>query len=975
MSNRRIHICLMVMVLVAATTGITQARDPNLVGWWKMDDGTGATAVDSSGYGNDATLTGTYQWVDGMYDGGLHLDGSTAYGEIAADPSLVVLNQGGLACMVWFKTDALDGTTQYMFQQGDLNGTGRSLLYINGAAEFCTYVGGGTNNSGFVVEAETWYHGAYIVREQGAPDSIELYINGEHQATASRGMESCEGGYFIGTHKSMATGTRWTGILDDLRLYNRDLSQGDLLAAMMNIPPESARGPEPPDGSTDAWTEVTLSWSPGQYAATHDVYLGTSFEDVENASRTNPLGVLVSEGQADMSYTPTNPLDLETTYYWRVDEVNAAPSSAIYKGAVWSFTTEPVAYAIADVNATSNTASTEGQGPENAVNGSGLGTDDTHGTAVDTMWTGTAPEGEAPYIQFEFDRVYKLHEMILWNYNMAFESFLGIGLKEVTVEYSQDGVEWTLLGDIELPQAPGMDAHAYDALVSLDGAAAKYVRITANSNFGGGTQYGLSEVRFTYIPVWAKNPVPADGTTNLDPAVALGWRPGRDALSHEVYAGTDPNALDLIATTDQAGLAENFDLGQSYYWRVDEVTADGTWTGDLWSFSTQAYVVVEDFESYDDDTEAGTTIWHTWSDGLEDATVYGGSQAGHYNSPFAEQTTVHGGGQAMPLYFNNADYSFSETKRTFATAQDWTLHGIQSLVLYVHGDLTNAAAGRLYAKINDTKVYYDSVSDVLQRAQWMLWPIDLAQVGADLSNVTSLSLGVDDAGASGILYVDDIRLYAEGVETIEPVTPDDSDPNLAAYYAFDGNADDSTGNYPGTLMGTPTFVAGLVGQAISVNGVSDYVVNSFAADEVWPAYSVSLWAKAGSLAQPQWSSVFNNNAAASDFQIDVDGTDPGNYNYRGSATHILGPVNVNDWVHLAASCDGATTDLYYNGLLVATLNVADTQFGQIAVGVNRAVDNWFEGLIDDVRVYDRALSAGEAAGLAGVTEPISTLGM
>ena len=55
---------------------------------------------------------------------------------------------------------------------------------------------------------------------------------------------------------------------------------------------------------------------------------------------------------------------------------------------------------------------------------------------------------------------------------------------------------------------------------------------------------------------------------------------------------------------------------------------------------------------------------------------------------------------------------------------------------------------------------------------------------------------------------------------------------------------------------------------------------------------------------------------------------------------------------------------------MTTLNVADTRFGQIAIGVNRAADNQFGGQIDDVRVYNRTLSDAEVAGLAGLTEPI-----
>ena len=70
------------------------------------------------------------------------------------------------------------------------------------------------------------------------------------------------------------------------------------------------------------------------------MYLGTSFADVNTAT------IPVSSGQTGTSYQPATPLEYGKTYYWRVDEVNAAPSTAVFKGDVWSFTVEP--YCLSD---------------------------------------------------------------------------------------------------------------------------------------------------------------------------------------------------------------------------------------------------------------------------------------------------------------------------------------------------------------------------------------------------------------------------------------------------------------------------------------------------------------------------------------------------------------------------------------------------------------------------------------------------
>lgn len=736
--------------------------------------------------------------------------------------------------------------------------------------------------------------------------------------------------------------------------------------------------PSPADQSQDvSYDDLLLTWRPGgDIVAGYDVYLGTVFDDVNEASRSNPMGVLVSQGQDANSYGP-GVLDFGQTYFWRVDQIENAAATTIHKGDVWQFMVEPFAYAVEGVVATTNLVSVENQGPENAVNGSGLDASDLHATDETTMWAAVRDPDVTPYIQFEFDRIRRLHEMRVWNHNTVFEAILGFGLKHVTVEHSLDGADWTVLGDFELARGTGKAGLAAGSVIAFDGAVARYVRLVVNSTWvESAARLGLSEVRFMDIPMVARLPEPADGATDVSVNSPLAWRAGRGAISHEVYLSSDSDVVAggtaLVETvTERRYNPGGLDLDTTYYWQINEVNeADAvpSWPGDLWSFSTQKTILVDGFEDYTDDIDAGRTIWQTWIDGV-DTPALGGSVVGYDQSPFAEQAVVRTGRQAMPLFFSNDGGNVhSEATRTFASAQDWAGNGIESLSLYVYGAADNSG-GQLYAKINGVKVLYNSVSDVLQRPQWVHWLIDLASVGTDLTGVTSLTIGIDGPGASGVVYVDDIHLTAQAVHLIEPALPSDSDPALAAYYPFEGNTNDSKGAYNATAVGSIEYVAGYAGQAVSLNGVSESVVSDFAQEVVWPAYSVSVWVKAGLLAQPNFASVFNNNSSASDFQIDVDGTNPGNYRYHGSVDANYGVVTA-EWVHLATCCDGVQTSLYYNGLLVATADVADTNFGQLAFGVNRAGDVWFSGAIDEARIYDRALSAAAVAGLAGITDVI-----
>ncbi len=104
----------------------------------------------------------------------------------------------------------------------------------------------------------------------------------------------------------------------------------------IRIQPE-AYSPKPANGEKDVLRDADLSWRKGYFAETHNVYFGTDFNDVSEASLTDPRGVLKSENQSDTSFE-LDPLEYGQTYYWRVDEVNAPPDPIIYKGDVWSFT-------------------------------------------------------------------------------------------------------------------------------------------------------------------------------------------------------------------------------------------------------------------------------------------------------------------------------------------------------------------------------------------------------------------------------------------------------------------------------------------------------------------------------------------------------------------------------------------------------------------------------------------------------------
>lgn len=954
----RVAALLGIVWVSLSPAGVAWADPPaDPIGHWAFDAGSGSVAVDDSGNGYDAVISGGASWVAGLYGMALQFDGQDGY----VNTEQPLLNDLAGFTMAGWISMASSNVYAGIFGQNELIEFG---MTTENGGQIGTWMAG--NDWAFVgadypYAYPSWHH----VVLAGDADRVVIFIDGQEVASDENGMVSGTSTFpfSIGDYVFNTWNDPFEGEIDDVWLYGRRLSAEEILAVMAGPGGgERASAPYPTDKALDIPRDITLTWTPGAFAVEHDVYLGTDAVAVEGASRTDPMGVLVSQGQADASYALDAAFEFGQTYYWRIDEVNGAPDRTIHTGNVWSCTVEPFAYQIQGVIATSNATSSADQGPENTVNGSGLDENDQHSVNKNDMWTAT-PSGDDPiHIQFEFDRVYKLYEVLVWNYNMDFEWFIGVGLKDVTVEYSVDSVDWTSLGDIQLTRGPGTEGYAANTTITFDGVPAQYVRFTVISSYGTTDNYGLSEVRFTYLPAHPREPEPADGAADVSVGTSLSWRAGREAVAHEVYLGTEAQAMERAATTTESLYTPaSLDLNTTYFWQVIEVNeaeAISAWAGDVWSFSTQACLEIDGFEGYNDDEEAGTTIWQTWVDGIEDESN-GGSQAGHYESPFAEHTIVLTGNQSMPLYYANetAD-AISEIDRIFDSPQDWTAHGIKTLSLWLYG--TEGNTGQLHAAINGVKVFFPGD---LTRIGWYPWNIDLTAVNTNLSNVTILSLGFEGV-ASGLIYIDDIRLYSQDAESV----------NLVGYYPLDGDATDSSGfGHDGLTYGDPVYGMGVDGQAVNLDGVDDYVVIVDTGVEARHPRTIAGWAKADTTDVTEWTGVFGFTGPAGDnghFDIecvgDTDNTTLGYYGlHRYGWERDIIPIDL-EWHHLAATYDGVTVRWYGDAQLIGSEEIDAANIappGQVHIGRRQDNTAYFGGLVDDVQLYDRALSAEELAGL------------
>jgi hypothetical protein len=284
-------------------------------------------------------------------------------------------------------------------------------------------------------------------------------------------------------------------------------------------------------------------------------------------------------------------------------------------------------------------------------------------------------------------------------------------------------------------------------------------------------------------PLRARGPQPENGSTvDIIGTNSLSWTAGDDAVQHDVYFGTDAEAVDNADTTtaeiyhgrqdaNTYTLPELLEWDKTYYWRIDEVGADTTiGKGHVWTFIVADYIFVEDFESYNDlnvDEEGSNRIFFTWIDGFDNPSV-NGSTIGYPAPDFAngehfiETDIVHGGAQSTPLFFDNTTAQYSEVTvhpADLPVGNDWSIGSPDKISIWVYGDPNNPTSEQMYMKINNSKV---AVDIDLTQAVWQEVTIDLSAFGVNLSNVTTFGIGFERTGAtgsSGMVFIDDIRLY------------------------------------------------------------------------------------------------------------------------------------------------------------------------------------------------------------------------
>ena len=722
MSKKSVYLTSLIVLLI--TIGATQAE---LIGHWPLDETSGTVAADISGRGHD----GTYVDSPGLDIPGVRgtgMDAAGGYMEVDLGDDLPIGAEERTIAL-WVNAPEVRGDRKFCGYGAETAGQALTFCLENVNGEDgvrLRHWGGNMFYTGFI--AGQWNHiairvpsGATIVNE------VEVFIDGKNipgyrSGGSDQTLNTAATPFYIGTSIGAQTGQVFEGLLDDVYFFDHALAEAEVLGIMEGQPWPYAFGPNPPDGALHPDTWLTLSWSPGDLAVSHDVYLGENFDDVSNGTgdtfRGNQTSTMFIAGFPGFAYPEG--LIPGTTYYWRIDEVNEADPNSPWKGPVWSFSIPPkTAY-----------------NPNPMDGAEFVGPDD-----VTLTWTpGYGAILHSLYIGDHYDEV-----------NNATG---GTPLGSPTYES----------GPLELEKVYYWRVDEFDSVETHKGDIWFFTTPGAVGN--PQPAYRATDVPLNAILSWT----PADSAASHQ----LYFGMDKEAVRNADTSAPEYKGAKMLG-------AENFDPGllepdTTYYWRVDEVDDQGNTTkGPIWIFTTGVFLLVDDFESYTDDDAAGEAIWQTWIDGF--GVADNGAQVGYLIPPYCEQTIVHGGVQSMPLlYHNEAGVTNSEASLTLTAPRDWTQASVAELSLWFRGSMANAAEP-LYVAISNSAgapaiMAYDDPSAATVRS-WVQWRIPLqafADQGINLTNVDSITIGlgsqagVASSGGLGTMYFEDIRLYPPAPE-------------------------------------------------------------------------------------------------------------------------------------------------------------------------------------------------------------------
>lgn len=193
---------------------------------YPFNEVSGSSAADSSGNGNDASISGSSSWTSGRRGNALLFTASPSYADSAAD--IAINNSTGFSASAWVRLDATATNNRHIMRQNATSGTARSWLYVTSSGILSSYIGGATT-SGITIPLDEWHHVALTAGN----GTIKLYVDGEEVGTSSGNVEACSGVIRLGQQASTASQFQWLGALDEARVHERVLTADEVARLMV----------------------------------------------------------------------------------------------------------------------------------------------------------------------------------------------------------------------------------------------------------------------------------------------------------------------------------------------------------------------------------------------------------------------------------------------------------------------------------------------------------------------------------------------------------------------------------------------------------------------------------------------------------------------------------------------------------------------------------------------------------------------
>ncbi|MBW7990593.1 MAG: LamG domain-containing protein, partial [Planctomycetes bacterium] len=338
MYRRMMYVVVVMMLASAPMNLVCAAGVPDILGWWTCDEGSGTVVGDASGNGRDGIfVNGDPAWVPGIRGSAVELVAPTL---VEIPPLNMELTEATMAG--WIKPNGPQTDwSSFIMTRGVASGfniLGYQLAYHwNDTSDSWSFRGGD------LIAEDDWTFCAVVIE----PDKATFYINGVAGSVneISHGSNNWDANIYLGGDFTYAdTQRKMNGALDDVSMFSRALTADEIQIIMGGLGDyPQASGPTPKDGALHADTWVNLAWRAGDFAVSHDVYIGDNFDDVDAGAEStfigNQAGTFVVVGFPGFAFP--DGLVPGTTYYWRIDEVNDAETNSPWKGDIWSFSIPP----------------------------------------------------------------------------------------------------------------------------------------------------------------------------------------------------------------------------------------------------------------------------------------------------------------------------------------------------------------------------------------------------------------------------------------------------------------------------------------------------------------------------------------------------------------------------------------------------------------------------------------------------------